>query len=334
MAHNVETMAYVGEVPWYGLGTKIEHGVSILEVGEKAGILWEVGLFPNSTTLPDGTTIEVPQRSLVRLSDNHVLDGACGPKYEPIQNEELLRFFEEYLEAGDMWIETAGSLQSGKIIWALAKMDKSFSVGKGDESEGYVLLANYHQYGKAGIAKFTAVRVVCNNTLTMALGKGSASLDLRMRHDRAFDEARRQTVKEQMEIAREQFDRLKEVGKSLAKMRLTEEDAVRIAAAITGGSDKIEGFDFESLDLKAEETFSDLRAPTRRVLELYAGDGMGSHLKMAKGTAWGMLGAVTQYVDFEAGRSDQDYRLTQAWFGRGNVVKERALRILKDAAAA
>ncbi len=331
MSANVETMAYVGEVPWHGLGTKIKQGATIIEVGEKAEILWEVDTRPLYFNSPNGEVAIPDRRVLFRTSDDMVFD-VVGPNYEPIQNRELLSFFEEYLVEGNMWIETCGSLQNGRIIWALAKMDKSFTVGRGDESEGYVLLVNYHQYGKAGLAKFTAIRVVCNNTLTLALARGSDAFALRMRHDVAFDADRRAAIKTQMGIAFEQFDMLKEVGKSLTKLTISDEDAVRIAAEIMGGSDRVKDFDFGSLKLKDSETLETLRTPTRRVLELFAGEGMGSHLKTAKGTGWGMLNAVTQYTDFEYGTSDQDARLARSWLGRGDVLKRKALVTLSGAA--
>jgi phage/plasmid-like protein (TIGR03299 family) len=331
MSANVETMAYVGQVPWHGLGEEMKKGTPIMKVGKKAGILWDVDTFPLHTEV-NGVQVPIEShRSLIRLDTDAVLD-VVGPDYEPIQNVEILRFFDEYVEHGDMWIETCGSLQNGKIIWALAKMDASFQVGKGDENEGYVLLVNWHKYGKSGQAKFTCVRVVCNNTLNMALDDGKKTTALRMRHDRKFDANRQAQIKSEMGIARERFDLLKEVGMALAKMKITPKDAVEIASQIMGGSDRLEEFDYDSLSLKDAETFDGLRKPARRVMELYAGEGMGSTLRTAKNTGWGMLNAVTQYVDFEAGRRDQSSRLAEAWFGRGDRIKRKAFATLASAA--
>ena len=167
MVAAVESMAYAGEVPWHGLGTKVSDDLSPNQIMVKAGLDWQVNKVPTYARVGE---LEVPtgQEALVRSSDNKVLT-QVGKNWYPVQNEEAFEFFSEYCLAGDMSMETAGSLRDGKMVWGLAKVKESFDIGKNDQVDSYLLFANPHEYGKSIDIRFTPIRVVCNNTLSMAL---------------------------------------------------------------------------------------------------------------------------------------------------------------------
>ena len=107
-------------------------------------------------------------KALVRSSDNKVLTN-IGQIWNPVQNEEAFEFFSEYVLAGDMEMHTAGSLKGGQMVWALAKVKESFDLFGGDKVESYLLFSNPHLYGKSIDIRFTPIRVVCNNTLSLSL---------------------------------------------------------------------------------------------------------------------------------------------------------------------
>ena len=117
MAHMVETMAYAGELPWHGLGVKVIDDLSPEQMMQKAGVDWKVEKQALVTTA--GSKVKSKQ-ALVRTSDGSVLD-VVGKGWNPVQNAEAFNFFEEYVRAGDMKMHTAGSLNDGKMVWALAK---------------------------------------------------------------------------------------------------------------------------------------------------------------------------------------------------------------------
>ena len=172
MAHMVETMAYAGELPWHGLGTKVVADLTPEQMMQKAGVDWTVEKQDMITS--GGSTVKSKQ-ALVRSSDGEVLD-VVGKGWNPVQNAEAFNFFEEYVVAGDMQMHTAGSLNGGKMVWALAKTNDSFELFNGDVTENYFLFSNPHEFGKAIDIRMTPIRVVCNNTLTLSLNQDSNAM--------------------------------------------------------------------------------------------------------------------------------------------------------------
>ena len=153
MAHNIETMAYAGEVPWHGLGKAVDSNMTPAQMLEAAGLDWSVSKRPaytvdkpNTWNIIDPTGeasfIRAPEDYfLVRDSDNKILS-KCGEGYVPFQNHEVMDFFKRFTEAGDMTMETAGSLKEGRNIWGLAKLTDQFRLAGDDEVQGYLLLNN------------------------------------------------------------------------------------------------------------------------------------------------------------------------------------------------
>ena len=295
-------MAYRGETPWHGLGevipTEMKDPMEILRL---AHLDWNVSLRPAVYLGANGKQYPTRHQVIVR-DDTEAPLGMAGKIYRPIQNEQVLRFFSEYADTGELEIETVGSLMGGKIIWALAKMPMNFSLPGNDLVNGYVLLSNPHMYGKAATAKFTAIRTVCWNTLSAALRGGGGT---KIWHTREWDESRQQQVKQQLGIAREQMERAKIIAELLASITVPVEDATTIAEAVFG------------------------ERAAARIVSLYNGAGIGSTLESSAGTAWGLVNGATQFLDWERGRS-QDSRLFHSWFGGGETQK---LEIIREIAA-
>jgi phage/plasmid-like protein (TIGR03299 family) len=326
MSHEIDqstgkaAMAYVGELgkPWHGLGTSIKKGISAKEVGEAAGLLW--GVKQAQVQFEQGKKLATDPAHVVMYRDDTgmVLD-ITGKGYVPHQNIDVLEFFQEYLSAGDMFIDTAGSLNEGRQIWVQAKLERGFTLGDTkapDLVQGRILLMNPHQYGKGMVAKFVAERVVCWNTLTMALSEGGKSV--KIWHTSEFNKARRDSIKRDLGIAKERLDAFEDNARKLTKLRLQEIDAVKLIAPVFGGDEKKE------LNQQGKTVI--------RIIELWNGAGQGATLPTARGTGWGLLNAVTQYIDHEYGRSE-DSRLTNAWLGHGEKVKREALKTLLTASA-
>lgn len=325
MPADVETMAYVGETPWHSLGNKVHHGVSIERMMIEAGLEWEVHtrpvLFQPFSGLGDPTALteterlkgrelwrDTKHRVMFRNSDNHVLD-IVGPEYIPVQNSQVLEFFREYVDAGDMELETAGSLQQGRYVWALAKMKAGFTLLGDDKVDGYIFLANPHQYGKGYIVKFTTVRIVCSNTLMMALGGGGA--EFKMWHTREFNKELQDEAKRRLGIARERLESFHEDADELARRHMSVEQATAAIARVFAP--------------KLEKEPLEKQSPTvKRIIDLYNGRAYGANLVSSNGTAWGVLNAATQYLDHEYGKS-ADARITNAWLGEGDTKKRRLL---------
>jgi len=167
MAHMVETMAYAGEVPWHGLGVPVSNDLTPAQMMQKAGLDWNVQEVETFIEY-NGTKQTTGQKALVRETDGRILT-TVGENWKPVQNEQAFEFFHEYVMAGDMEMHTAGSLKDGQMVWALAKINNTMEFFKGDQVDSYLLFSNPHQYGKTIDIRFTPIRVVCNNTLTLSL---------------------------------------------------------------------------------------------------------------------------------------------------------------------
>ena len=184
MAHEVETMAYAGALPWHGLGVPVSNDLTPAQMQQKAGLDWEVEKVDTFMRWK-GDNVATGNQALVRSTDGKILT-QVGKGWNPVQNSEAFDFFTDFVAAGDMMMDTAGSLKDGRIVWAMADVKDGFSLFGGDEVKGYLLFSNPHEYGKAIDIKFVMERVVCNNTLAVALNeKGQPSL--RVNHRSKFD---------------------------------------------------------------------------------------------------------------------------------------------------
>lgn len=308
MAHEVETMAYSNEAPWHRLGTPVSNDLSTHEMMVASGTDWEVAkrsTFFEATV--DGKTKRFPtgQKALVRTTDFQVLSPNVGPDWEPIQNAEAFDFFREYVEAGNMTMETAGSLRNGQVVWVLAKIGSGFTVLGKDRIESYLLFSNSHQYGRSAVVDFTPIRVVCNNTLTLALSKKSKE-SVNISHRSKFDPER---VKELLGIADQKLGVYHEAAEFLASKKAEEFDVVEYFKTI---------FPVHGTNPKKEVSKNAKIA--MEVLHQQPGAELG------EGTWWQAFNAITYMADHVMCRED-DTRLYNAWFGGTKEIKNKALQL-------
>ena len=168
MSANVETMMYTREKPWHGLGTKVMEAPTSADAIRLAGLNWTVEPKP----VYDGEGTPIPGWvANTRSSDGKVL-GLVTTRYKVVQNADAFSFT-DHLIGGDVRYETAGSLREGKQVWLLAKMPSAKVAG--DEVEPYLCFTNTHDGTGAVRVCMTPVRVVCNNTLNLALSSAMRS---------------------------------------------------------------------------------------------------------------------------------------------------------------
>ena len=171
MSHEVENMAYAGEIPWHKLGIKVNNDISVDDMLNISGLNWTVSkqdMYWKEEEYPNIMKIVTDKQLLIRDTDNMQLD-VVGKNWNPVQNKEAFEFFREWVEAGDMEMHTAGSLLNGKKTWVLAKIKESFEAVPNDRIDNYLLFTNPHHFGSSLNIRFTPTRVVCNNTLQVAL---------------------------------------------------------------------------------------------------------------------------------------------------------------------
>lgn len=311
MSHQIETMAHVGAAPWHRIGNALPPLQPLSVWAERAGMNWEIldapVLYRADSSDWAGVQTFKDQRVLFR-SDTKAALSVVGGRYQVVQPRAVLEFYRDLSEVAGYELETAGVLKGGRKFWALARMGKEAAVKGNDVVRGYILLATSCDGTLATTATPTTVRVVCNNTLTMALN--GATRAVKVPHSTAFDA---DAVKRQLGIAVSSWDEFMYRMKKLSERKVGDKEVDTFLRRVLGVSQSA-----------VDQPLSNERA-MKRVFALFEAQGKGAELTAAHGTAWGLLNSVTEYVDHERRARSQDFRLDSAWFGQGAAVKDRAL---------
>ncbi len=308
MSHEIETMAFAHQTPWHGLGARVDAAISTSDMLVAAGLDWQVERVP--LFAQDDPEPVAGSYALRRATDRKVM-GVVGDRWKPVQNSEILEFFRSYVEAGDATMETAGSLRGGKQVWALANLRTGFTLRGGDTVKGYLLLIGSHESGRATIARTTSVRVVCANTLALAM-RGKSQAEVRWSHARSFSV---DAARQQMGIARDTMSEFERNARLLQKLRISRDDAVRILAPAYQPQAEV-------ADLLSGKT---ALAPSMVSVLTQAEKAPGA----TPGNGWGLLNGVTYHADHVAGRrSSRDQALATAWFGTEAARKDMVLTSL------
>ncbi|CUI86644.1 DUF932 domain-containing protein [Achromobacter dolens] len=311
--HLVQTMAYVGQEPWHGLGNQLTPGQPLEVWQREAGMDWtiekaDVRYVAGSDNV--GSIHAFPDQKVLYRSDTKAPLSVVSRRFKVVQPREVIEFYRDLVEVGGYELETAGVLKEGRKLWALAKTGQSACLKGRDKVNGYLLLATACDGTLATTAQFTSVRVVCNNTLAIALGDGAGAV--KVGHRSQFDP---QAVKRQLGIAISSWDAFLARMKALAECKV-KEDAVEaflkrvLTYPVNPQADGIP----TAVNDRAMKT----------VQELYAGRGKGSEMASASGTAWGLLNSITEYIDHHRRARSNDHRLDAAWFGAGAAIKQKA----------
>lgn len=313
----VETMAYAGEVPWHGLGVRVDSTWEPDAMAVAAGVDWEVRSLPIKAKNPNTNKYSIPVDGfnvITRMSDHKIL-GPCGPRWKPVQNMESIDFFKKFTEAGHMTMETVGSLDGGKQVWGLAKLQKEITLPGDDVVSGHLLLSNPHIWGKSMTIMFTPIRVVCMNTLMMALRHGNQKF--RHPHSVEWSESQAAKAEEALGLGEKLMEDFGEKANALAEKVVDDRvidyylAKVLCPEAVTEGKRGAINVDTGLLNRQFE------------TVKEFVGTQPGAHLKSSEGTLWGALNAVTFFFDHHYGKS-ADSRITSAWFGANRITKQKA----------
>ena len=314
MAHMIEhragkaSMAYAGEVPWHGLGTRVPADLTPDQMLEAANLNWTVRKLRASVRVGhDSRRIYVGRSALLRDCDDELLS-VVSDDWNPVQNHEAFAFFNDFIAAGDMEMHTAGSLCGGQIVWALAKVKESFTLFKGDQVDSYLLFTNFHRYGFSTDIRFTPVRVVCNNTLSVSLSAKLANM-AKFNHTKAFDP---EIAKAALGFTHDQLAKYKEQAAFLGSKQYTNETVVEYFKRI---------FPLSGSTQKKEMSKNATLAMD--VLDKQPG------ADFAPGTWWNAYNAVTYLTDHVIGHNANN-RINSAWYGDGKKRKEDALTEAMD----
>ncbi len=318
MAHLIETMAYANATPWHGLGNNIDANAGIEEWQRSAGLDWTVSKRPvhyNARASSGEYTINAIQPFkdkfvLARDTDNTPFS-VVSDRYKPVQPKEVLEFFRDLIVTHGMTIETAGSLKDGKRIWALAKTGDAHKVLGADAVDSYLLLATSYDLTFSTIAQFTSVRVVCNNTLQQSLQDYISRVSIP--HFRDFNA---KSIHEQLGLGRAQWGAFAQALDAIAKIKLDTFKAKEV---------------LDSVLKVPEDDVTFVNPQVTKILRLFEGEAIGADI--AGQTGWGLVNAVTEYVDHHKRARNQGNRLDNAWFGDAANLKNAVFHEVLELAA-
>lgn len=213
MAANVETMFYVRETPWHGLGTRVMEAPGSEDALELAGLNWKVRQEPIYT---DNNLLIPGYKANVRDLDDKVL-GVVTDRYKVVQNDEAFAFTDGLLGEGVRY-ETAGALLDGRKVWILARMPREFIIN-GEQISPYLVFSNTHDGSGAIKVAVTPIRVVCNNTLNLALSTAKRSWSMVHTGD---VQGKMEEAKQTLFMVEKYMSRLGREFENLRKIELTD----------------------------------------------------------------------------------------------------------------
>ena len=322
MAHELEirngeaSMFYVRDAPWHGLGQKLDGPATAAEAIKAARMDWTVRKIPLHAS--DGKIeLTLPDKYAVVRADLWGQPGCralgiVGRDYRPLQNRDAFAFFDPIVGQSAAIYHTAGVLGDGERVWILAKLPKEIRVVGDDIAEKYLLLSNSHDGQSSVQMKFTPIRVVCQNTLTMALSQGPT---VRAAHMPNLEQ-RLQVARRLLGLIENRFEKIGDAFREMVKVQM---NGGRLAEYL--------GLVFpDPKDPENEKAVA--RVNQDRAWATYFFDqGKGNRVAGVQGTLWAAYNGVAELVDHRQTTQNDEWRLRAVWFGTGYSVKARAFSV-------
>lgn len=313
--------AFGSPLPWHDLGQMAEKGATLDRWRELSGTDFEIKRAKVQYEVGDEMRT-IHARDVLLRADTGAHLGIVSAGYKIFQPSEVMEFFRDLIDGMGFELETAGVLYGGAKFWALAKVTEACTIADLKDKVGlYLLLTTSADGTMATQARWTGIRVVCRNTLTIAVGRGAAHFTLP--HSAEFDEdAAREALGISRRHAQARFTQTIDAFRRMAETRVTSLDMLKMT---------LEAFKHDPREMTAKQIMEAAELPTvKAVGALAKGNGLiGGDMAGVQGTVWGWLNGVTQYADHEAGgtRRSISRRLDSAWMGQGDLLKRRALTI-------
>lgn len=300
------------EPAWHGLGKVLKDAFTADVALKQGGLDFTVVKIQNQLE----TGLKIPDSfSLVRhdrVDNANGILGSCGKQYHIVQNEDLFSFFDFLVEDNHAIYQTAGALGNGERVWILARLPKDIVVGNDDVVNQYILVTNAHTGKHSALAMVTPVRVVCNNTLNMAL-KGKSNF-VTIRHFKNATE-KLQEAHKLLGFTTKYYDELSTTYNKMQKKVVSDSDVTRWVKKVLGTP---------SQDKISTKKLNHVQS----IMNLYES---GEGAQFSRGTLWGFVNAVTEYADFEkvvrGDESNKSKRLNSIWFGTGADLKQKAFNL-------
>ena len=310
MAHEIDmtndraNFAFTGSrsAIWHGLGQEIPDTSSIEEWIKAAGLGWKV---KSADVMFNAQSMKsFDDRVVLYRSDNEAPLSIVSKDFKVVQPREVIEFFKDLVESHNMKLSTAGSLFGGKRFWALAELGKDFEVVTGDKVTGNLLLTTAVDGSLNTTAKFVSTRVVCNNTLTIAMGEKGKNL-VKVSHRSQWDPTQ---VKMDLGLIDQSWITFMENCKKMASIKIDDQTAAKFMSDLIIGDiqDEIKNAQKRKID---------------NLMSLYE---HGAGADMSHGTLWGAVNAITEMFTHGSGRRDASHQFWDAFYANGSNIKEQA----------
>jgi phage/plasmid-like protein (TIGR03299 family) len=319
MPHQLEqrdgraSMFYIGAVPWHKLGRKLDKPATAAEAMKAARLDYTVVKRPLKAVIRGRQQADVPNAFATVRTDTNAVLGVVGSRYEPINNSQAFSFFDPLVDRAEAIYHTAGVLGNGEKIWLLAKLPGYIRIGRqGDPVEKYVLLYNSHDGSSNIRLKLTAVRVVCQNTLSAAL-QGTEQ-EARIKHT-ASAKDRLQEAHKLLGLTNQLYQQLDYIFNRMSLRKLTGQQLVNYVKTLIPNNPNAE---------------SNARTENMRCEIIRLHDDVAD-AAMHRGTVFGAVNAVAEYTDHHPVQKDASKQLKSIWFGgSGEQLKLRAFKLAED----
>lgn len=306
------------ETPWHRLGTVTDGAQTAEDAMRLAQLDWDVEKHPMQTVITDETgvtVVDVPGRyATVRQhpkTHEYEVLGAVGEDYTVVQNMENCEFLDALVDESGAHFETAGSLKGGKQTFVTMKLPNTMRVGGEDPVDLYLCASNSHDGSRAFRVDVTPIRVVCNNTLSLSMARAKRSISLR--HTSGVTN-KIQQARETLDLTFQYTDELQAELDSLYAKPLSEYELSEVIDNLWVPAKDDDGKESHRTSERRNgivRLFTD--APTQEV---------------GRGTAWGGLNAITEYLDWGAWAKSADKLAERVALGTSDHVKARALQLL------
>lgn len=298
-------MMYTGAMPWHKLGTEVSGLQTSREALKAAHLDWTVELRDIFIRPKDnvGEPIQAARHKATVRTDEDIVLGVVGNQYAVLQNERAFDFFDALVGDDQAIFETAGALDDGRQVWMLAKVGHVMEILPGDLVQQYCLLVHSHDGSKPVQLRWTPIRVVCSNTLAMAMDTGTTIASLK--HTRTIEGR----IKEAGVLLRKSYEHLDKLGASAAEFancQMSDQDVDEFTDRFVGMNEVFEDDDVSS------RAYTIRSKKKEDILNIYYGEQYGMDIDGVRGTTWGAYNAATAYVNHVAVNNTR---------GNGNAVK-------------
>ncbi|RJR21411.1 MAG: DUF932 domain-containing protein [Desulfobacteraceae bacterium] len=330
MPANVGEMFYYGEVPWHGKGTKLEELANMEEAIKNGGLDWEVQTIPLVTAefppSPVSGRVAIVRKDKPPGHKGRAL-GVAYDGFKPLQNREGIRIFDAIFGKGERVYCTGGYLGAGEVVWVLAQLPKSIEIVKGDKVKPYALFTNSHDGSIAIDVRLTTIRVVCQNTLSMALKEQDKKSIFKKAHQGNYGDLEKD-MEEFFSDMLKSVDRIETNFKAMLERRFDDDEIREYIENLLPMPPKK---DQKKLSPKALNRYlGDVARIQSARLQIgrLASKGLGTEIIGVTGSLWGVFNASLEYVDHHKKKSVDD--LSWSLFGSSTLLKRRAFDLAME----